>query len=625
MSEYPKLRAYNWRSLKDTDENRDQESGGFSFPYFKSKRSNRYRSSLGWGSELSDYYTDYYSNRFLGYGKRFIDSETVKKAEQLITKAYAATRDMIVILNFPYKVTIQLLTNKDEEKLERDVIGKNNRRVFIPTIVLNDGKKEDSEKINIMCGLGIHESAHLLNTEFVVIKSFKDSIYRDSKLRFNEQNILLDIVNILEDSRVEDKLLIERPGFLDFIENSKKWSYERFNSLIYGSSYDFIKAFYSFLRFPEFIDENVLKEHSEFFSKISAILIEDLPNNTKDICKLSKRIFNVLLEEKKDLLPLDYNGSKNTLYQEVLYGFDVDSEYSPDGNLVCDSLQDSEILKNLVYGKSERGFSENSYFTKMSGNKENYNECYRRIRKYIPSVKNVIKNIDKNYSFNIYGCRSGLLDTTKLAEAYQGVPQVYIRQGQVVTNRTTVCVLVDESGSMYTNDKDDLARDAAILLNEALGSLPGVDLYIYGHSADEVSCDSVDIRVYREGTTYKPLYSLSELAAREQNRDGDAILEVAKRIRKYTDDRCIMFVISDGSPCAGNYYGEEARLDTRKKVLQAEKLNFDIIQISIDTVKDVKSMFDKYIDIKNSLGELPKKLSGIVKKVIADNKNTVII
>lgn len=624
MSEYPKSNIYDWRSLKDPNKGNKQESGEFFLPYYKSKRSKRYRSSLGWGSELSDYYTDYYSNKFF-YSKKLVDGETVKKAEQLITKAYAATRDMIVILNFPYKVNIQLLTNKDEEQLERCIFGKNSRRVFIPTIVLNDDKKEDSEKINIMCGLGIHESAHLLNTEFIVIDSFKKNVFSDSKLSINEQNILLDIVNLLEDNRVEDKLLIERPGFLDFIENSKKWSYERFNNSLYRHDYNFIKTFYSFLRFPEFIDENILKEHSEFFSKISTILVEDIPNNTKDVCKLSKHIFNILLKEKNDLLPICYGGSKNTLYQEVLYGLDVDSEYTPDGNLVCDSLQDSDILRKLVYGKAERGVSKNSYFTKMNGNKGSYLECYNRIRKYIPSVKNLIKNIDKNYSFNIYGCRSGLLDTTKLAEAYQGVPQVYIRQGQVVTNRTTVCVLVDESGSMYSNDKDSLARDAAILINEALGSLPGVDLYIYGHSADEVTCDSVDIRVYREGTVYRPSYSLSELSAREQNRDGDAILEVAKRVRKYTNDRCIMFVISDGSPCAGNYYGKEARLDTRKKVLQAEKLNFDIIQVSIDKVDDVKSMFDKYIDIKDSLGELPKKLSGIIKKVIADNKNTIII
>ena len=173
--------------------------------------------------------------------------------------------------------------------------------------------------------------------------------------------------------------------------------------------------------------------------------------------------------------------------------------------------------------------------------------------------------------------------------------------------------------------KERLARDAVILLNEALGSLPGIDLYIYGHSADEVLTGSVDIKVYREGKKYNPKYALSEVQARSQNRDGDAILEVAKRVRKYTQDNVLMFVISDGEPCAGGYWGRSARKDTKEKVKKAEKLGFNIIQITIDNVNKAEDMFDKYIDIKDSLSELPKKLSGIIKKSIVDDKNTVII
>ena len=52
---------YNWRSLyeekKDDDDSGENFIGGF-----EKRRKGRYHSSLGWGSELSDYYTRYYSS-----------------------------------------------------------------------------------------------------------------------------------------------------------------------------------------------------------------------------------------------------------------------------------------------------------------------------------------------------------------------------------------------------------------------------------------------------------------------------------------------------------------------------------------------------------------------------------
>lgn len=230
---------------------------------------------------------------------------------------------------------------------------------------------------------------------------------------------------------------------------------------------------------------------------------------------------------------------------------------------------------------------------------------------------------DKNYDFNIQDCRSGILDTTKLAEAYQGVPQVYLRQGHVRTNKSTICVLIDESRSMG-GKKEILARQAAILLNETFGKSLGVDLYIYGHTADIGLIGYINLSVYREGSHYNPKFSLSKSCAKSQNRDGDAILEVAKRVRKFTKENCIMFVISDGSPCANGYGGIPAIKDTAAKVKEAEKLGFGIIQISIDAVYGVKDMFDTYIDIGYNLEEMPKLLNEIVKTKVIKTKHTTV-
>lgn len=640
MSEFNKERKtyYNWRSLLDDDNNEEKVN------YFKDIKRYKYRSSLGWGDELSSYYS---RNIFSNYTFGKLNSEEVKVAEILITKAYHSVYDLITILNLPYKINLQLLCNYDENRIKGDKDSDDDdssnkkKRIFVPTRVLDSEELSEVEKINIICGLGLHEASHLLFTELKVISSFVELI-NTTEVKSVNKKILIDIVNLLEDSRVEDKLLTERPGFLNFIEECKSWNFKNFNKKFDNGDFKFLKTFYSYIRFPEFIDKEIYKDNLEFFQKIDKIFSSETPKNTKDSCVLSKKIFELLINEKGSLLPSSYDDSDvdsskasqkspavDLLYMNLLYGLDGDSGEDPNGSLISKNLASSEILKKLVYGRAVRGSKDKAFFEKMKekGNSKHlYNESVNRIKKYIPSVRNLIKNIDKNYKFNIYGCRNGLLDTNKLAEAYQGVPQVYVRQGKVSTNKLSVCILVDESGSMCGNDKYIKARDATILLNEALGSLPGIDLYIYGHSADEIGpdFDEVYIRIYKEKNLINK-YSISSITHRDQNRDGDAILEVAKRVRKLTNEKCLMFVISDGEPCAGNYYGKKAMEDTRNKVLEAEKLGFDIVQISIDTVSKVGEMFDKYIDIKEYISELPKKLSNIVNKIIVKNKETTII
>ncbi len=86
-----------------------------------------------------------------------------------------------------------------------------------------------------------------------------------------------------------------------------------------------------------------------------------------------------------------------------------------------------------------------------------------------------------------------------------------------------------------------------------------------------------------------------------------------------------MFVISDGCPCANGYGGASAIIDTAEKVKEAEKLDFGIVQVSIDAVYGVSQMFDTYIDIGYDLEAMPKLLNEIIKTKVLDNKKTVII
>ena len=226
-----------------------------------------------------------------------------------------------------------------------------------------------------------------------------------------------------------------------------------------------------------------------------------------------------------------------------------------------------------------------------------YMESLGRVKQYIPAISKIMKGHCKGYKLIHRSMRSGVLDTNKLAEAFQGVPTVYLREGEVKTDKVAVCVLIDESGSMG-GVRIQAARDTAILINEAIGQVPNVELFIYGHSGDMKREYSTEMYVYRE-KGYVPKFSLGSVRARSQNRDGIAILETAKRVRKQTKNPVLFFILSDGAPCAGAYGGESAMRHVRECVTKTEQLGFYVIQVCINHSYDPGKMFRNYVIMEN--------------------------
>lgn len=625
--------SYNpWWKRKDYDDYYDDEDDG---RWGRSIFRKSYKSSVGNSGELSRTI-----NRSSWYGESYYSYSSVGKEEdaqlsKLIEKAYSSVKDMITIMDFPFPIRVNLNEGSDESSSYSDYFSEekrdnSERRIAVPSKIF-DSTEDNETKINAFCGFGLHEAAHLRYTYLRVYLNFLSFI--SGKYTFEEGEIIKIFINLLEDNRVEDLLLTERPGFQDFIDCAKSYNSktleEKLNIMRERKLILFFKTLIGILRFPGLIEEEVLEEYSEVYKEVQE-KITPYPENLKDICSVSESIFKIIKEKK--LSDIDPAELKKILFlindtesiTSIMYGVDLDSGRKIDKSKVSRLLSSKDSLTmKILEGTVERGDSDKVFFEKPKGDRNDYLRDVRAVQKYVPRLKKILTGTDKNYDFNIQGCRSGILDTTKLAEAYQGVPQVYLRQGHVRTNKSTICVLIDESGSMG-GKKEILARQAAILLNETFGKSLGVDLYIYGHTADIGSIGYINLSVYREGSHYNPKFSLSKSCAKFQNRDGDAILEVAKRVRKFTKENCIMFVISDGSPCANGYEGIPAIKDTAAKVKEAEKLGFGIIQISIDAVYRVEDMFDTYIDIGYNLEEMPKLLNEIVKTKVIKTKHTTV-
>lgn len=303
---------------------------------------------------------------------------------------------------------------------------------------------------------------------------------------------------------------------------------------------------------------------------------------------------------------------------------DIEGCSSLRGDRMADAVStDRELLAKICEGEVETGSSKDVIFTRQKEYRDGYMSALEEVKQYVPAVRKVVKGRCVEYSLTHLGMRSGVLDTGKLAEAVQGVPTVYKRQGEVRSDRACVCMLVDESGSMYRHGRMLAARKTAVLLNEALSSIPNIELFIYGHTADCERSGITELNIYRE-KGYAPKYALGSLEPRSNNRDGLAILETALRVRKQTKEEVLMFIISDGEPAAENYFGMRAIGHTKECVEKAEAMGFRIVQICINASYDPALMFRHFIKIEN-LGTLARDLGREIAKALSSKIKSHVI
>ena len=655
-----------WMGGKKEDSPTPKSIYDYDYGSSSSYYSRSFRSGLGWGY-----------NRFMDSIPTFKFNSSLSdeiKLFEVLQKAINDTKVLVDILNFPKPIELVVSPDEYEEGVN----------IFLPTTVMDKTSLSDSEKIFIINGLGLHEAAHLKYTDRHSFGKFLKTVKEKSSTPLFKIASLF--INLVEDFRVNSKLLQDRTGLKVFIEKLDEFKYNEVkNSLsetrdeLYN---DFILSIISLISFPNKIDKSKLDSFSKVeymqsaLESISDLIKTTVPKSTIDSCNLGWKCA-LILEDfiKEDILKEagakgkikgkgEADGGEgvaggksggissklgdklSSMFRKVSKAFKGSfsySEFDPTGEKKLselDSTTNSSIkrgdsrLQELLTGKAMVGSTKNAIFEKLSNSDDatsRYLSIKEKISKYIPIIKKSVKLSDKNYEYVISGCRSGLLDTNKLAEAYQGVPQVYVRKGVVTTNKTAVCVLIDESGSMYGKGKIGVAQEAAILINEALGNLPGVDLYIYGHTADIKSDNETVVRIYKEGnkTPKTDKYLLGNISSNYlcQNRDGNAIREVTGRVRNFTKSKCFLFILSDGEPGAYNYGGHEAREDVKEAVTAAEKNNFEVVQVTIDHIskESCEEMgFKNSINLDNDLSNFPERLAKIIKTAVLKDKETKI-
>ena len=361
------FKSYWWDYWSSERDDSKEDKDARDYYDWRTAYKSRYKSSLGYSSsKLSEsigYGTSWFSGGYSYSGKTASDTE---KTRVLIEKTYKAARDLVIILDLPFKVSVQMTSGGGEMEFGEY------RRIFLPTKVLDDSEYSEADKISICSGQAIHEAAHLKYTELAVINNFEaklvsgmavEDVKADSEAK---RDFIRCLINIIEDERVESLLLQERPGYIEFIDKAKTYQYKSFIKNQKSSSGQvtaFLNNLYRLIRYPEGIEDEVLKNYSAYYERIKDIL-SPLPETTKDSCLSAYRIYKVLIEIFKDLklTKSDQNSELRIVldgfqagYSEPLYGFDKDSGKCPSLGQVYSELGKSGrdggmLLAELVKG-----------------------------------------------------------------------------------------------------------------------------------------------------------------------------------------------------------------------------------------------------------------------------------
>ena len=565
--------------------------------------------------------------------------------EELIKNSYRLAEDMIKVMDTPFKVRVRI--SPDGSRTD-------GKTVWVATEVFDDIDLPIGNRIDTFLGLTIHEGCHLLYTDFSAYKGLTNRI-----VKFLE--------NILEDERIERVLGQQKPGLANFLKASKYYYFDRYvqklsqdpDKQVQDTFSRLMNCIISLVRYPKTVNEADLAEFADTLMKVRPLLTP-YPESTLQCIEVAEKIYDIIKEylneqEKERQSASEQNqqsddqsqsgesssqsgesGNGNPSGQgnsKKMTSRQIAKKVEQDMNDVFDSIKEalesltgdpakssvsaesqSETVKadrNLVgkicEGRAERGTQSGTVVMKSMPVMDKYNDSLSRVRRYIPAISKSLKCSSMEYKLIHKGMRSGMLDTGKIAEAFQGVPTVYMREGQVKSDRIAVCILIDESGSMY-GEGETAARDTAVLLNEAVGTLQNVDLYIYGHSTD----GGTALYVYRE-KNYHPKYALGGTDSRWGNNDGTAIREAAARVRRHTQENVLFFMISDGAP-------NESVEQVRQAVLDVEKQGFAIVAVSIEPTYDPSLMYHRNVNLTD-MSTLAVDLGKMVKKAIADNTN----
>lgn len=452
-----------------------------------------------------------------------------------------------------------------------------------------------SERLDILSGIGLHEAMHL------------ECSIPELCLKAKERGQLFSqIHNIVEDEFIESRLAQISPGYVGYLQTAKAYMFGDVHKALVGEDCSLLNVFLLFVRYPKDLNWLSAAPYARELGQVKDILTP-FPTSGLEVFQTVERIHE-LLEKSQNLrsLPESTAGLQDFLARTIHHQYPL---IDPVKELRKRGLR---LLDTPDPPTSERDLESKVTWETLDNNLIQYKTDKATVGPYVQKLRAWLRAWNISTSTPVRERPRGRLDPSKLHTIPMGNERIFQQRLQPSQRRVAIALLIDESGSMQ-GPKIDAARQVAVLFREALHSVRNIELFIFGHTADNPRSYTNLYRYWQPG--WKKRYSLGNIISRQNNRDGIAIQTAAQEVKRITRFReIILMVISDGQPNAHRYKGDPAVAHTREIVKKLQR-EMTVIQIAIEPVVESARMFDHYVRFTD-LAALPNQMARLLRKLL---------
>ena len=462
-----------------------------------------------------------------------------------------------------------------------------------------------------------------------------------------------DIVNVLEDYRIEKIGLDEFPGYVFFFDDLRKYASwrrknillakekEKLHTILAEDPLEQDELLFDYLLYkkllPEMLNDfvtssNFEPETKKKCKKIDAILDTSTDTTFNTMHKQSKEIYELFSKEYRehhkqrspfsDLTPIDLPDELleklAELLQEVMLELSVEDE----------SLIGKEIkkLKERKPSNNSKAVPYNKIEIEPAPEGEFEQEVYKQANDIARNIQINLAFLDSrfNRTTEVYELRSGELDEDSLYSLKFNNRDLFYDEEEAPGYSLDIAVLVDESGSMGGR-KIEEARIATLALALALRNSKHINLLVYGHTADQGYGKDSQVSMFRYLDPFNRasnINTLFSIESRANNADSYAIEHMGEVLKASGARQKVLIVVSDGQPAARCYgYGNDGIEQTAEAVQKLERQNVFVIQIAVGNIEDSAKMFSHFIPYDGT--KLGQNLKQILNKKLVQISNLV--
>lgn len=254
-----------------------------------------------------------------------------------------------------------------------------------------------------------------------------------------------------------------------------------------------------------------------------------------------------------------------------------------------------------------------------------YDRSLNKVRPLISRTREALSFRNELEFMHEYGLRRGQLDENGLSEVAFGSDRVFRVQDVISMPSVHIGILLDESGSMRGRG-DDVARECAILLQQACAELPGVEVSIWGHTANYMHARTgATVFRYIE-RNHGDVNRLGSVVGRANNLDGFAIGYCGKRMIDDMRDgeSNVLFVLSDGHPAGtaggtssayGHYMGATGMQHVRDTVASCRRSGIEVFGLGMGEL-DMTAIQYMYGDKNGVSCTTPEELPSVLGQLL---------